>query len=351
MSDTATFTGSTLSVQRASASTPISIRVRYTTDPKAVNPASATDALYVPNYTITGPGPCTVYTVVPVGGDSQAFDLIITEPIGVGNWTVTVSSTITTSGAVAIVAPLSASFTVDQTQLVQSLSGGAESDDPESIIRKHLSETLQGVNWNAFIAGLAVPDKYNFQNGRLIFDQIFLATASGKYLERLASAVGVKKPFNVGISDEDYRTLAIKNYSSKLVHEAILDVAEIFYGIDSVRAYLMTDLAEPFELEDGMTLFIRIKDSDYEISFTDSDFNVIGQATAIEVATAITRNLRKLGSKAFALEVKDNSTATYKVKLYADARGLPSSVTVTGGTSQSKLEFPTLISGIYTGTL
>lgn len=351
MSDTIAFTGSSFSLQSARIYTPIVVRVRYTSDPRAFNAAGSDDALNPFLYSLAGPGVVSIASVSPVGGDPQAFDLILHDVLGIGEWTLTVSATIKASGGSLIQAPLSSTFTVSTSAIVTPLDGGASNDNAADIIRKFLSPALVGTGWDALIAGLSLPFQWNFDNARLIFDQLFITSASGKYLDRLNSAIAVDRPENVGIPDDGYRQLGINTYANKLVLESILDIAEIFFGIDSVRANLVSENAEPYILGDGQDLSIAIRGNTYTVTFSDSDFNAIGSAKAREVAAAITRQLSVQDCRAFAIEYLDPVTNSYKIKMYSDARGLPSNILVTNGTAQPGLSFPTALSNIYTGTL
>jgi hypothetical protein len=222
-----------------------------------------------------------------------------------------------------------------------SVSGGAVNDDAEATIRKHLPSSLAGRAWDALIAALAVGDRLNWENAKLAFDQLFKISASGIYLDRRAADDGLIRPPDIGMSDDLFRQLAIKTTNTKLTQELLLEILEIFYGADAVRAHVSTDLVEPFSLADGQTLDLLLDERDLVIvSFSGNDFQNISQATAREVAAAINRDFQRNSNKSFAVEEQDPSTGLIRVKIYSGSLGLGSFVRVIGGSAQPALEFP-----------
>jgi hypothetical protein len=142
--------------------------------------------------------------------------------------------------------------------------------------------------------------------------------------------------------DELFRQLAIKTSTAKLTPEVLLEIMEVFYGADAVRASVSTELTEPFTLADGDTLGLLMDERDVvTVRFRESDFGQITQAKADEVAAVITRDLRRHRNTGFAVSVKDPITGLNKVRIYSGSLGLSSSVRVTGGRGQLGLQFPT----------
>lgn len=218
------------------------------------------------------------------------------------------------------------------------LSGGATNDTAEGVLRKFLNPALKGKAWDALIAAFAVGDQYNWDNAKLAFDQLFKTSASGMYLDRKNGDDGLKRPANIGISDELYRQLGIKVTNAKLTEQVILEILEVFYGSDSLRGHIDTGVFEPYALSDGDTLTLNVDGVDLPaLVFRENEFSQVSQATALEVATSITSQLGAIGSNAFAIVVKDPATGTSGVRIYSGALGLISSVQVTGGLAQKAL--------------
>jgi hypothetical protein len=344
MSHTSEFLGADFRLATVTQIALATVRVRFTYDPLAASESGANDALNVSNYSISGPADNVITWAAIVPDDPQAIDLTLAGPLALGEWTLTASNSIQTAGARVLQAPLSLQFEVSFVTAQEPVSGGAVNDSAESLIRKHLGPALKGPAWNALIAALAVGDRINWENAKLAFNQLFKISAAGKYLDRKAADDGVSRPPNTGIGDDVFRRLAIKLSTGKLTQQSLLEILEVFYGSDSVRAHIDTELAEPFVLADGydLELFLDGKDS-VRVLFDAGEFNQITQARSVEVAAAITRSFRMHGSKGFAVAVTDTVTGLSRVRIYSPSLGLVSSVQVLGGLAQKPLRFETQI--------
>lgn len=221
------------------------------------------------------------------------------------------------------------------------ISHGAVNDDVFDVLRKLFNPALKGTEWAAVLHALAAGDSINWTNAKLAIDQLTVAGASGIYLDKRASDVGQKRPPNVGMSDELFRKLAIVTNSEKLSQEAILDVLEVFYGKDAVSAEITTDESETYRLQDDDDLrFLLDESEDIAVIFKRTEFARLGEATAKEVAAAITRACINFKSQGYAIPVTDPTTGLKKVKIYSAKSGLSSSVRIIGGSAQRVLKFP-----------
>lgn len=217
--------------------------------------------------------------------------------------------------------------------------------DIRELIRSCISPFVSGPEVQALLD--AIGDQAEFAQGFAVKagNQMNISTASSQFLKQRASEIGIVVPDDVGISDYVLRKLAINVTAKKQVTSIINDVLETFYGTDAVRAYAETVNPEPYELLEGMQL---VWDADgttfkYEVSAADYPTGHLAQATADEVASAITRYLRTIGAEGFAQAETDPDTTLNYVKLYAGAKGTTSKITITGGEVQRVLNFPTLI--------
>jgi hypothetical protein len=350
MSTSIVFTGSGFSLQSATPRVPGTVRVRFTADPLQASSLAPNDGLNPNNWTFTGPTLAVVSSVVIVSGDPQALDVILTAPLAFGSWTVAAAN-IQTPALNNLTSPTSISFTVSQTGNSTSFTAGAENDDPESIIRKHLNPSLKGPNWNAIIAGLSRGDQINRDNARLAFDQLYITSASQKYLDRLLANDGIRRPEPVGLNDERFRKLGINLRTHQVIHESIREILEVYYGRDALHAWVETELAEPFALADGQTLELDLDESrSVRIEFLTENFQVIGLATAAEVATVLTKAIQDAGDQGFADYVQDPETGDVRVRIYSGTLGLKSFVRVTGGSAQPFLRFSTY-KEVYSGNV
>lgn len=335
-----TFVGADFFVQSVIQAGPATVRVRFSHDPLALNPAGANDALNPLNYTITGPVANLVTFAAIVPEDPQAIDLSLSGGLVLGNYLVEVANVHALEGDI-LKDPKSDDFDVTYVASAEPLNGGTKDDSAEALIRKHLPSSMSGKAWDALIAAFAVGDEVNRDNAMKAFDQLFKATASDFYLDRKAGEDGLSRPVNVGMSDDLFRQLSIRTASNKLTQEALTEILEVFYGPESTRANVVTELAEPFVLADGDSLELLLDGKDtVVIVFRESDFNRILQATATEVAAAINRGFKKVGSQAYAVMFTDPETGGRKVRILSASLGLGSTIQVLGDRAQLGLSFP-----------
>jgi len=192
------------------------------------------------------------------------------------------------------------------------------------------------------IHALAAGDAINWDNAKLAFNQLFLSTASGKYLDQRAGDVGQRRPPEVALTDDIFRRLAVITKTRKLTQEAILEVLEVFYGVDAVRASIVTSVSGPYVIKPGEDLVLRIDENlTVSVVFGQSGYARSTSYSANEVAAEITRTLKDLESQAFAVSEIDPSSGLYRVRVYSASRGLSSSVRIIGGKAQNALLFPT----------
>jgi len=329
------FSSAQFFLQSVTVVAPAVLRVRFSHDPKQVNPLAANDGLNPVNYALTGPHMVNVVAANSVVSDPQSIDIYLNTPLKKGLWTVSVSSAVEMGDNTTLTAPTSFSFDAVGIEPRELPNQGATSDQAYEVIRKHLPPSLTGTNWEALLRALSVGDQQNWDNAAAAFDQKFLASASGVYLDRKAADQGLARPQGIGMPDDLFRSYALKISAQKVTEQPLLDVLEVFYGADAVRAFAITEKQEPFVLSDGMSLKVLADNSEsLEIVFRENDFGRIGYCTAAEVAVAITRQARAAGLTFFA--IPENK----KVKIYSGARGLASSVVVTGGLAQDRLTFP-----------
>ncbi len=333
------FTGSAFYLEQVLPLGIATLRVRFAQYPKALSAADADDGLNPANYILSGPNTNYVTSAVAVIEDPQAIDLYLAAPLTRGEWNLAVTA-IVSDESEALVAPTSMLFTVTEMEEQSPLAGGAVNMGVVNVLRKHLNPALKGKAWTSLMAAMAAGDAINWDNAKLAFNQLFLSSASGVYLDRRAGDQGLRRPAGVEMSDELFRRLAITSKTEKLTQESITDMLEVFYGTDTLRASITTDASEPYELQDGDTLQLLVDDvQDVTVTFARNEFARIGAALAVEVAASITRALRTAGTEAFAVAVKDETTSDMVVRVYSGSLGVGSSVMILGGRAQTEMLF------------
>jgi hypothetical protein len=316
------------------------LRVGYSRAPLASDPNGPTDALNPARYSLAGPGSAAVALASAVDGDARSVDLGLSAALAPGRWALAVSGVVG-PGRAALSAPTSLPLTVPAGARPPGASGGRKSPGPEEQLRRAAGPTWSGKMWSAILAAIAAGDKLVRDNAAAIADQMHVASASGRYLRKRAADSGAQLPSDdVGMSDSLLRQLAVRQ-STKLTLPSILSVLEVFYGPEATRAFQDAGNAEPYALSDGDDLRLLIDERDaIAVAFAAADFADITKATAIELAAAIGRALRAVGSAAFAVQQVDSAT---RLRLYSGSLGLGSGIRVTGGRAQNALRFPTAL--------
>lgn len=228
-------------------------------------------------------------------------------------------------------------------------SAPAPTDDSYEIIRKHFNPALDGPNWQALIKAMADADELIWQLAQNAFKQLFLSTASGKYLRRKAADSGIQEYPGLGMSDDKFRDLAIKLSTGRVTYISILEILESYYGSEALRAYADTQ-AGPFALVDGQTLVFRLEGTEYIYEVNAEEFEFVGAAHPTELAVSLTNFFERKGATARAVVRTDPATGLNFVRVFSGSLGLRSNLAIVGGTAQPFVGFDTY-KDVYTGTV
>lgn len=206
-------------------------------------------------------------------------------------------------------------------------------------LRSYLNPYIKGPGVDAVLEALASGSAaYLIDNVRAVNDQLYIASASGRYLDERLAEYGITRPPSVGLSDEVFRDIGIEVKNRKQVRDLVSQLLAAIFGDEFVRAINQSRSYEPYNLQDGDTLLINFDDKNtLPITFKSGDFSSIAAATAQEVADAITKNIRALGYTGTAI-AKDDGNGPF-VEILSDTIGPASSVTVLGGRAQNELRF------------
>lgn len=90
-------------------------------------------------------------------------------------------------------------------------------------LRDNIPSSMKGNAWACFIAGLAVGEQVAWDNAPLVDRQMFLATASGVWLDRRAAGMGMERPVDVGMLDDDFRDYTVSLSSGQQTLIAFLE--------------------------------------------------------------------------------------------------------------------------------
>jgi hypothetical protein len=206
-------------------------------------------------------------------------------------------------------------------------------------LRSYLNPLIKGKVTDAVLDALAAgSSSYLVNSIAQVHDQLYLATASGKFLDQLTAEFELTRNPSVGIGDDVYRQIAIEIKNRKAVRDLINQLLLAMFGQQLVQASSPSRSFETYHLKDGDTLILAFDDQpSVTILFTTGEFSSIAAATAQEVADAITKSLRRQNHMGTAVLANDGN-GNY-VKIYSDTIGPASSVQVLGGRAQNELKF------------
>lgn len=121
--------------------------------------------------------------------------------------------------------------------------------------------------------------------------QLFVKTAEGVFLDRLAANVGVDRPFELGLLDSDFRNL-IPNLSlkQKQVTKSFYDTMDIFWGPSFSRANVVSTAFEPFTVSQGDSFELSVDGgSTQKITVIPGDIKFPAAATVVEMQRILSR--------------------------------------------------------------
>jgi hypothetical protein len=206
--------------------------------------------------------------------------------------------------------------------ICKKLSPSAKPVTLEDLVRRYLSPVLDGPNFRSLIAALVVGEKYNADNFKSAFDQLYVNKASSPYLERLGANYGIYQRQGAEMDDDSFRHYIQTFYNKKLTEDALYSMLQVFYGFPSVCAYALSASTTLGSVTDEENVFVFRFDGVKEVTITikDTDFTEYTNANA---AMLIDRNLKE--QQVFAHCDMDLNG---KVRLFSNTKGLRSSVEV-----------------------
>jgi len=205
-------------------------------------------------------------------------------------------------------------------------------------LRKYLNPSIKGPEVDAILYGVAAMSRGLIHNVEAVHDQLYIVSATGKYLDQRLADYGLIRPGSVGLSDEIFKEIGIEVINRKQVRDLIHILLRTMYGEEFTNATIRANTLEPYNLNDGDDLILSIDDSDpIIVKFTTDQFSNINAATAQEVADAITKEIRKQGLTGSGV-AKDDGLGGYVI-LFSDTSGPSSTIKVLGGRSQNEFKF------------
>lgn len=166
--------------------------------------------------------------------------------------------------------------------------------------------------------------------------QLFVRTATGRNLEKLANSLGVAKPQSLGLTDTEFQEL-IPNLSlkPKTIRKSFYDTADVFWGPLYSRANVQSGLAETYNINVGDELFISINNGNLQkIKVLAGDISTPGFATAEEMVKIFGR-IKGATSQV----VVESLTGDKFVNIRTNTPGSTGSVEIYSSSIATKMDF------------
>lgn len=191
----------------------------------------------------------------------------------------------------------------------------------------------------AFLEAFAKSDCEVAQQIQNTKAQLFVRTAEGQPLNKLANSLGVSRPVELGLDDATFQEL-IPNLSlkAKQVRKSFYDTSDVFWGPLFSRANIETVNFETYDINPGEQLVIKIDSKPVQtIAVVAGDITTPGAATAEEVAAILSKI-----DGATASVIEDSLTGNKFVNLRTNTPGPLGSIEIFSSSTMigtGKLEF------------
>jgi hypothetical protein len=183
-------------------------------------------------------------------------------------------------------------------------------------------------------------ESQNFENLTLeAFRQLFLTTASGKYLIRLGAQEGFTVPQQSGLGVDAFREIvpAVVSFP-KQISNTIVRLMSIFYDKSLVSPSFISTQSEPFSFHDKDVLKIKTDKGELSIGIYEGQVADLNNVKATEYAGII----NAAQSDVFAdVSFERENSKTY-VRLTSKTYGGGAFIQIIGGTAQNSLKFPSI---------
>jgi len=189
--------------------------------------------------------------------------------------------------------------------------------------------TSTNVNWDGLITAIGQEDEKIAQLISEVRKQFFIKTASRPYIDTLAANNKISRPRLVGMSDQSFRNyIPVLSYQPKQVKLIIDALLDIFFFKESTTAFLMSSVFQPFTLQDGWDLQLKVDGMFTEsIVFNATDFTDITQATTDEIIASYNRQSKY----SYATNFYDSITKHNYIRIFTNTVGAKGSLEIVGG--------------------
>jgi hypothetical protein len=193
---------------------------------------------------------------------------------------------------------------------------------------------LQGL-----LKSIATGDSYIEDQIEATRDNLIAITASGANLDRRAALYGIVRGEGTGVLDPDFQQLIpILGLSPKQISIILLKIIDTFYGPYTSHANITASLSEPYHLNDGDQLLVRLDNTEEIIVFHSGDAVDLHNATSDELATAISQ---KTNGRIIGATLTDTRTGSNFLNMRTSTIGSQGFISAIGGNAETEIQFPT----------
>lgn len=209
-------------------------------------------------------------------------------------------------------------------------------DSLHDLLPKHFSSRTNP-NWKALVDAIGSADSDTSNLVSEVRNQFFVKTASRPYLDRLAANSMIARPRLVGMDDPSFRQyIPVLSYKPKQVKLIIDQLLDIFFFKESTTAFITSQNAEPFALQDKWEFEYVVDELNNErIQFSQNEFTNIGLATANEIVASINRQTKF----SYATADYDSITKSTFIRIFSNTIGSKGSIRIVGGRANVALRF------------
>ena len=119
-------------------------------------------------------------------------------------------------------------------------------------------------------------------------DQLFLATASGRFLVQLGEEQGFVMPSNSGLDIRSFRVLVpIMVSSPKQVRISIEELVQAFYLNERTRPSVLSTIAGPYSLEAGDDIIVEVETGTVQVSIISGQVSDLTNVSGQEIAAIL----------------------------------------------------------------
>lgn len=291
-------------------------------------------------YSLRGPGSLRVVEVLEDLADLTKLELQLSGPMPAGAWSLTVSDVRSPAATALSSQSVDFSYPYGPPPSPKTPSG-------YNVVAQAIGPTLIGPTWDALKKTLGWCAQMDLDYAEFCLSQLFVSTATDRWLTKRAAEIGLARSAVSGISDDRFRYLTVSYWWGKLVQPGLLSMLDAYWGPDMTRAVAVSGLREPFRVFGGEDLVVRVGSRSHQIVIPAGSLSTPGVATAAELAAALSAASQKIGAPMYFESYRTGAETA--LRAITRGMGLEAKLAFLGGSAQPVLQFPVKIQAFTIG--